>query len=143
MKYRERHVGFTLLEVILALAILGIAMATLGSAVGHAHRNSRQSTKQTELAMVASSVLEEVLAGSRDLTAVTDEVVVDPSDPTAPPIAKVSIVIGNSPYEDLFEIRVRAQSPDNTENAVRVELVRWMLDPSLIESTSSTAEDSL
>ncbi len=137
MRRRSNH-GFTLLEVILALAILGLALATLGQATGRSHGNARRAADESELAFVAESVLDEILTGLRPLQAIDGEGVADPADPTKPAIALVSVGIENGPLDGLLAIRVRARpSIEGADSIDTVELVRWMVDPSLADSSSN------
>jgi len=133
--------GFTLLEVILALAILGIALATLGQAVGRSYDNSRRVAEESELTMIAASVMDEVLAGVRPLTAVSQEPVSDPDD-SSQTRALVSVELGAGPIEGLVAVRVVAQEPDEADTRFgSVDLVRWMVDSSL--SGADDAEGAL
>ncbi|MEQ8848732.1 prepilin-type N-terminal cleavage/methylation domain-containing protein [Botrimarina sp.] len=130
--------GFTLLEVILALAILGLALATLGHAVGRSHENARRVADESELTQIAASVVDEVAAGVRALTPAAGLPIADPDDPAAPPRAVVSIAIETTPFQGLQAVRVRASTPEGNAADLldSVELVRWMLDPSLTQSTT-------
>ena len=94
--------AFTLLEVILALAILGLALATLGEAVGRSHQNARRAADEAELCFAAASLLDEVIVGARQLVAIDSEPIADALDPTAPPVALVSLRIENGPLEGVL-----------------------------------------
>ena len=132
--------GFTLLEVILALAILGLALATLGQAVGRSHESARRAADESELCLTASTTLEEILSGVRPLQAIESEAVPDPRDPTAPPVALVSATVEPGPLDGLLVVRVAARPNDPAAGALEtVTLTRWLVDPSL-ESDASTTE---
>lgn len=140
---RAHAMGFTLLEVILALAILGLALATLGQAVGRSHESARRAADETELTLIAASVLEELLAEVRPLQAFEREAVADPRDPTAPPVALVSASIENGPLDGLLVVRVEARPNDPAAGPLEtVTLTRWMVDPSLesAEASGSSTE---
>lgn len=136
---RATHQAFTLLEVILALAILGLALATLGQAVGRSHESARRAADETELTLIASSVLEEILAQARPLQAIDREAVADPRDPTSPPVALVSAVIENGPLDGLLVLRVEARPNDPSAGPLEtVTLTRWLVDPSLEQGATAT-----
>ncbi|MEO0529875.1 MAG: type II secretion system protein [Planctomycetota bacterium] len=136
--------GFTLLEVILALAILGIALATLGQAVGRSHRSARRVAVETQLAFVAESVLEELTTGLRPLTAVDREAIADPGDSASTPIALVTVQVDSGPFDGLLAVRVTAMPNDPAAtNLEAVRLTRWIVDPSLEESASSSSGETL
>ncbi|QDT68715.1 hypothetical protein MalM25_16390 [Planctomycetes bacterium MalM25] len=131
--------AFTLLEVILALAILGFALATLGQASGRSHGNARRAADESELAVHAESVLDELLCGLRELAAIDREPIADAEDPSAPPVAVVSIGIENGPLDGLLVVRVRVDPAESVAGSASaldaVELVQWIVDPSLSESS--------
>ena len=140
----DRHArvarAFTLLEVILALAILGLALAAFGQAVGWSHDNARRAARQTDLAIVAASVMDELLCGVRELVAVDRAPYGDATtDPAATP-AVVSIAIDSGVIDGLLAVRVRVE-PNDPQATARdsVELTRWMLDPSLTSDADSAA----
>jgi prepilin-type N-terminal cleavage/methylation domain-containing protein len=140
---RRHPRAFTLLEVILALAILGLALATLGAAVGRSHQNARRAADQAELCFAAASLLDEVIVGARPLTAIDSEPVADALDPTAPPVALVSLRIENGPLNGVLVLYASARPDDPAAGPLEtVDLVRWVVDPALTESASSAASSS-
>jgi prepilin-type N-terminal cleavage/methylation domain-containing protein len=142
-RQRSQCRAFTLLEVILALAILGLALATLGAAVGRSHQNARRAADQAELCFAAASLLDEVIVGARPLTAIDSEPVADALDPTAPPVALVSLRIENGPLEGVLVLYASARPDDPAAGPLEtVDLVRWVVDPALTESASSAASSS-
>lgn len=136
---RNARDAFTLLEVILALAILGLALATLGQASGRSHDSARRAAEESELALHAESVLDELLCGLRELAAVDREPIADVDDPSAPPVAVVSVGIENGPLDGLLVLRVRVQPAESLAGSAAaldaVELVQWIVDPSLSDSS--------
>jgi type II secretory pathway pseudopilin PulG len=132
-----------LLEVILALAILGVAMATLGQALGRSHQNARRAADQAELCFAAASLLDEMIVGARPLAAIDSEPVANPLDPSAPPIALVSLRIENGPLQGVLVLYASARPNDSAAGPLdAVELVRWMVDPALEESATAAASSA-
>ena len=143
-RQRSHCRAFTLLEVILALAILGLALATLGEAVGRSHQNARRAADQAELCFAAASLLDEVIVGSRQLVAIDSEPVADPLDPTAPAMALVSLRIVNGPLEGVLVLYASAKPNDPQTGPVdTVELVRWVVDPALTGGASSATSSGM
>ena len=137
------QLGFTLLEVILALAILGLAMATLGGALGESHQSARQAADQSDLLQISSSTLDEMLVGLRPLAAIDGELVADPRDPTAPAIAVLAAEVGAGPLEGLVYVRVEAKPNDPQAGVLEtVSLTRWLVDPSLETDEAATTGDT-
>lgn len=133
--------AFTLLEVILALAILGLAMATLGAALGRSHQSARRAADQSDLLQIASSTLDEMLVGLRPMAAIDGELVPDPRDPTAPAVAVLAAEVGAGPLEGLLFVRIEAKPNDPQAGVLEtVTLTRWLVDPSLETETSATTE---
>ncbi len=139
MGKRSAPRAFTLLEVILALAILGLALSTLGQATSRSHGNARRAADESELAIHAETVLDELLCGLRELEAKHGEPVADADDPSAPPVAIVSVGIENGPLDGLLVVRVRVEPAEPLAGDAAaldaVELVQWIVDPSLSESS--------
>ncbi len=73
--------GLTLLEMVLALAILLVALSVLGSWFATGTRAARQATLQAQAVRLCQSKLDEVLAGVEPLEAV-DQAPLDESDPS-------------------------------------------------------------
>ena len=62
--------GFTLLEIILALAILAGAMATLGEVMRLADQNATMTEGETQAQILAASLMDEFACGSREIALV-------------------------------------------------------------------------
>src|SRR5690606_21272705 len=57
--------GFTLLEVILAIAVLAIALTTIGEVVRMAYQSADAAAVESEAQMLAESILGELSSGIR------------------------------------------------------------------------------
>lgn len=68
MKKRSRHLdqrGFTLLEILVATAIMGLAVAGVMSGLAAASRNAARITEYDRAAMLAQAKMDELLADDR------------------------------------------------------------------------------
>ena len=61
--------GFSLLEIVLALAILAGTLAALGEVMRSASQSAALASDETQAQLLAESVMAELLAGARPLTA--------------------------------------------------------------------------
>ncbi len=68
---RSAHSAFTLIEVILALAILAGAVAVLGEIMAIAGRHARDAQAEARAQLMAASVMDEMLAGLAEVTQVS------------------------------------------------------------------------
>ena len=129
--------AFTLLEVILALAILAGALAALGEVMRSADQNAGLTGDETEAQIIAASIMDELVSGARSLSAVTRS----PYDSTSDPPWVVSIEIGDSGYNELVAVNVRVEQDVEFQlQPAHFELTRWLPNPDNIGQ--STSEDS-
>lgn len=137
--------GFTLLEIILALAILAGSLTALGEVMRLANQNAAMAGDETEAQILASTVMDELISGAQSLTAV-DQVEFDTD--TDPPWV-YSIELEETEYVELAAVRVLVeQELDSKLQPARFELVRWLPNPGYIpteageESSSSSASSN-
>ncbi|MCI0332373.1 MAG: prepilin-type N-terminal cleavage/methylation domain-containing protein [Planctomycetes bacterium] len=127
--------GFSLLEVILSLAILAGALAALGEVMRQADRHASLSGDETQAQIIASSIMDELVSGYRPLTAENQTVY----DPEVDPPWVYSIAIEDTNYLELLAIRVSVEQQLEPQlQPARFELVRWLTNP---EYMSSKTED--
>lgn len=130
--------GFSLLEVILALAILFGAMAVLGELARHGLDSARRARDTAVAQLLAESKLDEIAAGA-----------VEPDPVTREPLGTVerlgevdwlcSIALEPTSERGLVALRVTIEQDLPPErHGVAISVVRWMLDPD-----SSLFEDEL
>ena len=127
--------AFTLLEVILALAILAGAVAVLGEIMAIAGRHGREAQAGVRAQLLASSVMDEILSGLVELTTVSNQPL--ESTDTVPWVYSVNVetttITGLSAVEVIVEQDLEPQfSP------VKFTLKRWYAVP----STTSTPTDA-
>ena len=89
--------GFTLLEVILALAILAGSLAALGEVMRLAGQNAVLTEGETQAQILAASVMDELVSGARQLSSVSQASLLADTDPPW----VYSIDIQNTQYDQL------------------------------------------
>ncbi len=126
--------GFTLLEVILALAILAGSVAVLGELMGIAGRHAREVQAETQAQLFAASVMDEMLAGLTEVAQVSAQPL-DTTD-TVPWIYSVNIstttIVGLSSIEVIVEQDLEPQF-----NPVRYRLVCYYSAPATTNATGT------
>jgi prepilin-type N-terminal cleavage/methylation domain-containing protein len=121
--------GFTLLEVILSLAILAGSLAALGEVMRLADQNAAMSRDETHAHIMASSIMDELISGYRTLTQVNQAVF----DPNMDPAWLFSIAVEDTSYVELVAVRVLVeQQLDAQLQPARFELVRWLANPNFV-----------
>jgi prepilin-type N-terminal cleavage/methylation domain-containing protein len=121
-KIQNPRQAFTLLEVILALVILGGALVVLGEVTQLASRSAIEARAETQAQVLAASVMDQVLAGviprenaSRQALEVDDDV---------PWL--YSLTVGTSPLTGIIPVEiVIEQDLEARLNPVKFRLVRW------------------
>src|SRR4051812_23324027 len=89
--------GFTILEIILSLAILAGSLAALGEVMRSAGQSAAKADGETRAQILAASVMDELIAGSRELTAVSRS----PLNTTDDPPWIFSIQMDQTQYDEL------------------------------------------
>lgn len=134
--------GFSLLEVILALAILVGAMAVLGELARHALESARIARDTTLAQLLCESKLAEIMSG-----------VVDPEPVGFTPFGTAA---GEGDVEWLYAIDVESlddqglialrvtvtQDMPAQRHPIVFSVVRWMFDPNANSSSEGTEESS-
>jgi type II secretion system protein I len=131
--------GFTLLEIILSLAILAGALAALGEVMRLADRNAQLVRDESQAQILASSVMDELLSCSRPMAEVNQEAFEYNTDPPW----LYSIAFDETPYVELVlaRVRVEQQLPPEQQPA-HFELVRWVPNPDYISTDTSQQSTS-
>ncbi|TWT67009.1 hypothetical protein Pla123a_44380 [Posidoniimonas polymericola] len=131
--------GFTLLEVIIALGILGFSMAVLTEVSRLSLMNSRQAARETEAAIVAQSVLAELESGSAELADFSAE-----WNPTqlGEPAWRYEVRIEQTSVQGMVLARVLVTELDPGDEApTTFQLIRWFQDQEYLELLESQAEN--
>ena len=129
---RQRR-GLSLLEVILAVAILGGSLAAIGELVRIGSRQAEESRNLATAQLLCESKLEEIAAGA----ATRDTVSSTPCETN--PDWQYSVTVTSLGQAGLSEVRVTVeQSGTDHPQPLSFTLVRWMLDPTQQASGGST-----
>ena len=143
-KLRKRRDGFSLLEVILALAILTGAIAVLGELVRLGARNAADTRAMTQAELLCESKLAQITSGML----LPDSVVAAPFDPADlidpydPVTWAYSIEVDAVEEPGIVAVRVTVgQDLPQGHHPVHYSLVRWIADPGIELSEQPTAKD--
>jgi type II secretion system protein I len=120
--------GLSLLEVILALAILGISMAAISQLFFLGYRSATQATLRNEANILADTKMAELAAGILDVQSVGGAMI-----PEAPNwVYSVQIDDGDQP--DLLVATVTVQTADTDQIPVAMSITRFISDPNAEDS---------
>lgn len=136
--------AFTLLEVMLALAVFGIAAALLGELARQGVRYAEAARDDTQAQLLCESVLSDLLSGVRELTSVSASPL--QTDPNASMLETpdwqytVSVAASGQTGLLLVEVLVERISDSSTRRA-SFKLSRLLRDPNA-ESENEVEEES-
>jgi prepilin-type N-terminal cleavage/methylation domain-containing protein len=132
-----RRGGLSLLEVMLAIAILGGCVAVIGELVRLGSRHAEEVRLLTTAQLLCESKIEEIEAGVIAPEAITSA----PFETT--PDWFYSVTINALDQEELMEVRVTVEQAEATRNMpFTFTLVRWVLDPTLEESSGELIDST-
>ena len=127
-----RH-GLTLLETILALAILGVSMAVVGELVRIGARHAATARDLTTAQIHCESILNEIAAGAIAPSSVEGQ----PCEFDNEWVYSVATSTVSQPGVIAVEVTV-SRAGDTSAKPVNCKLVRWIVDP----ETTAAAEES-
>jgi type II secretion system protein I len=128
------HPGFSLLEVLLALAILAGSIAALGEVMRLGDQNAALARDESQAEMLAGSVVSELLSGARQVRAVSSATF----NRTADPAWTYSITVVSTNYNELVSVRVSVVQQLAAElHPAHCDLVRWMPNPDYVPPDTS------
>lgn len=134
---QSRNRAFTLLEVVLSLAILAGAVVVLGEIMSIAGRSASDAQAETRAQLLACSLMDEMVTGVLEPTEQT-RVALEVDD-IAPWVYSVSF--GATDIEGLMEVElVVEQDLEKKFNPVRYRLVRWL--PSVTEAAEEDEQEA-
>ena len=127
--------GMTLLEVILAIAILGGSLAVLGELVRIGTRSARAARLSTTAQLLAESLLTELSLSTTTPTSTNDMI-----DDYAGSAWQYTTQVEQADQQGLLAIVVTVQeTKELAEQPVSFTLVRWIIDPQLITDMEEAA----
>jgi len=135
--------GFSLLEVILALAILAGAIAVLGEMTRLGIRNASYSRDMTQAQLLCESKMAQITSGmilpeAEVGVPFAPEDLIDPDDPVTWFYA-IELAAVEEPGVVAVGVTV-AQDLPSGQHPVRFSLVRWIVDPGVELSEQPAAE---
>lgn len=136
-----RRRAFSLLEVILALAILTGAVAVLGELARLGTRNARIARDTAKAQLLCETVLAEILSGMIAPEATQASSFTQDLDPNYE--WSYSVDVQSLDMEGLLSVQVTVrQNLPEAAKPMQVSLVRWMIDPNATTAQSSTSSAS-
>ncbi|MGD0517808.1 MAG: hypothetical protein ABSA26_09770 [Thermoguttaceae bacterium] len=140
----QKKAAFSILEVILALAILTGAMAVLGELGRLGFQNARATQDLTKAQLLCESKMAEYTSGITTPSAVSGTSFDAIDQDTNTNISWVySVEMETIDSDGLIALRVTVtQNLPGTQHPTSFSLSRWILDSSLGESTDSTSSDT-
>jgi hypothetical protein len=140
------------LEVLLALVILGGAVAIISELIRQGTHSSRMARHLTRAEILCESVLAEIVAGSLPAEPAAMAPIPDETDAEGNPMFSYSVDVEPLDVEGLVAVHVTViGSLPNDPAPVEFSLSRWMIDPQYVfpempqaeaSSTSSTSDSS-
>jgi general secretion pathway protein I len=129
---RPRRHAFSLLEILLALAILGGSLAVLSQVVGTG-ADSAGSARDLSLArLICQAKLAETLLNGVTPTTIPSTPVASPDSSSLTPFF-YAVDVAPAALDGMLAIRVsvEAQDPDGGPPVATFSLTRWIIDPAL------------
>ena len=116
--------GLSLLEVLLAMAILGLSLVSIGGLVQLGYRSATDAKLQTEAYVICDSKMAEVIAGVLPLESSGGQTVEENPDWI------YSVEVSNADRFGLFHVRVTVeQAPEISAYPVSFSIDRFVPDP--------------
>ena len=142
-----RGAGFTLIEVILSLIILGAAAATLAEIMSLANRGAADARAETQAELLAESVMDELASGYAKMASVTRQPIAatDPETVETDGPWVYSVEVGTSTIIGIVPVEVGVEQDLEPQfTPVKYKLVRWFADitPPAWAATGSSAAGS-
>ena len=121
-RHSRRRTGFSLLEVILAIAILGGALTVIGYLVNLGYKHAVNTRMRSEGNILCDTKMAEVAAGVLDLESVNGRYIEENPD------WSYSVFIDEAEQNGLLLVTV-AVTNTKTANPLTIDVARFMPDP--------------
>jgi prepilin-type N-terminal cleavage/methylation domain-containing protein len=135
--------GFSLLEIILSLAILTGALVVLGEVARHAADSAHIAQDLSQAQLLCESKLGEIISGVSPPESDDEQLQADNDDS---PLWSCSVdvePVNNQTVQNLLAVTVTVtQNVPNETNPVTCTLTRWMTDPNATYSGGSSSNTS-
>ena len=139
-KVHSAHHGLSLLEVLLALAILGGALVTIGELHSLGRRAGVQARDLTTAQILCESKLAEIVAGITPTESVLQQPLGDETLEDSSWLYSIESQEASQPGLLAVQVTVE-QDPKQIGRPVRFSLVRWVVDPNR-ETAESNGESN-
>ncbi|QDS98593.1 type IV pilus modification PilV family protein [Adhaeretor mobilis] len=135
----KRKPAFTLIEVILALAILGGSLAVLGEIMSLSDRQGSKAHAETRAQLLAESVMDQLVSGAIELIDKQDEPFeASEFESSADVRWTYSVVIGEGDVPEVQIVEVTVQQDLEAKfDPAKQRLIRWILPPSAASESSA------
>jgi type II secretion system protein I len=140
-----RRAGFSLLEVILAMAILAGAIAVLGEAGRLALRNAGYARDMAQAQLLCETIMAELATGVMTPDSVSNSTFDSTGDSMQPDEPGWLFSIDNEQTDEdgLISVRVTVtRDQPEAQHPIQFSLVQWMPDPNYQSPTSSSSSTS-
>ncbi len=139
----RRRLGLSLLEVMLALAILGGAIAVIGELMRFGMRNA-ESARDLSIAQVfCEAKINEIAAGLLPAQSMGSTPVEEIASLESDAAWLYAVEVQEVDQQGLIAVRVTvSQDPSAKSRPVSFSLVRWMIDPAQLEMATTDATGS-
>lgn len=130
-----RPAAFTLLEVVLAIGVLGVALAVLAEVSRLSLVSATGAVGESQASLVAESVFAQMLAG---VTAVADASQVAWQQPDGSVAWRYSVAVDSTNRSEMLAVRVRVEEvvPEGSK-PVTFTLSRWIRSPSYLDGLAA------
>jgi len=129
----RRRAGLSLLEVMLALAILGGAIAVVGELMRFGMRNAEAARDLSTAEVFCEAKVNEIAAGLLPPQPIADTPIEEIANLDAAGLWLYSVDVQQIDQQGLVAVTVTVfQDPNVKLRPVRFSLVRWMIDPAQV-----------
>lgn len=134
MSPRSSQAGFSLVEVMISILILGVALTGLTAGIATALRSTRESEVRTAAALVAAGTIETLRAEGYLVAGSTEGACGD-----ALPAARWHQTLSTTELDGLFQVRVAIRNEETGHTLFELETL--LFDPPFSTVTEADSQD--